>query len=505
MRRLRLPVALLLLLPPSGAHAAAAVRAGVSGQAAPATVPALGVAPPSSLGSIGELTLPSALDSAALTPAQPVMTVAGAAEASPASLPMGETAVNAVGALEEPPVAASWLPSRPEREELGPRPDVRALKRAGVTVSNRAAPERTASPYYAARFERNANPIREAVAALAHADGSTPDGLYSLGRRAEDAMTGVRAAESGKPEPVPQPGAAPSAPANDLSPAPPVSPAAVPAASPAAPASVKPLPPADAPKKSRLRAILGWPAAFGKRLYRMLMGDPEMKPFLKKYRVQFWTAQGVQLLFSILGVTVAWGMGRLIDLAVDGRDLPNGLKLMIAASGLLLMINVVYATVEWVQNWLEERIDIQFVADIRQHLFKHLTALPLPVLRRHKSQQLSTRLIDDVSELGQKNITLPFHMPFHIYEIVFNAAMLFAVNVKLGWGLLAMLPLFAWLSAHFGRKLETLSEAATDKRAAMAERSGDLLASIEVLRAFGVEPQAHDSFSEAVQDYTKVK
>jgi subfamily B ATP-binding cassette protein MsbA len=96
-------------------------------------------------------------------------------------------------------------------------------------------------------------------------------------------------------------------------------------------------------------------------------------------------------------------------------------------------------------------------------------------------------------------------MPFHIYEIVFNAAMLFAVNVKLGWGLLAMLPLFAWLSAHFGRKLETLSEAATDKRAAMAERSGDLLASIEVLRAFGVEPQAHDSFSEAVQDYTKVK
>ena len=225
--------------------------------------------------------------------------------------------------------------------------------------------------------------------------------------------------------------------------------------------------------------------------------------YLRPYRTQLAVGTLVMLFGVGLGLIPPLLIRAIIDTAIPHRDLSLALLL----GGGLLLFPVGSAILGMGQNYLSIVIAQGMIADLREHLYRHVQSLGLEFFTWTRSGDIHTRFLNDAGAL-QNVLTQSFLGTFaNLITLAGTLAVMAAINWQLALVAALSLPAFAFPVLHFGRRRYTAIERA---QAAL----GDLSVSLEetlslsgaiVVKSFGTEEREAARFNAVNTDVRKAQ
>lgn len=225
--------------------------------------------------------------------------------------------------------------------------------------------------------------------------------------------------------------------------------------------------------------------------------------YLRVYRLQLTVGTLVMLLGVGLGLVPPLLIRAIIDTAIPRRDL----TLAILLGGGLLLFPIGSAILGMGQNYLSIVIAQGLIADLREHLYKHVQSLGLEFFTWTRSGDIHTRFLNDAGAL-QNVLTQSFLGTFaNLITLVGTLAIMAVINWQLALLAALSLPAFAFPVLHFGRRRYTAIERA---QAALGDLSVALeetlsLSGAIVVKSFGTEEREAARFNAVNTDVRKAQ
>lgn len=225
--------------------------------------------------------------------------------------------------------------------------------------------------------------------------------------------------------------------------------------------------------------------------------------YLRVYRLQLALGTLVMLLGVGLSLVPPLLIRAIIDTAIPRRDLTLALLL----GGGLLLFPIGSAILGMGQNYLSIVIAQGLIADLREHLYKHVQSLGLEFFTWTRSGDIHTRFLNDAGAL-QNVLTQSFLGTFaNLITLAGTLAIMAAINWQLALLAALSLPAFAFPVLHFGRRRYTAIERA---QAALGDLSVALeetlsLSGAIVVKSFGTEEREAARFNAVNTDVRKAQ
>jgi ATP-binding cassette subfamily B protein len=206
---------------------------------------------------------------------------------------------------------------------------------------------------------------------------------------------------------------------------------------------------------------------------------------------------------SLLGATaVSLAPPILIGTAVDevrrGRTHALGWIVVAFVGAGALGIVCAYAQTYYT-GWTGERM----LADLRNHLFRHLQRLSLGFYERNRAGVLISRLTNDVEALDQLVTDGVTSLVQNSLTLLGSAIVLFILSWKLALATLTVVPLLLVATAIF-RKLSSRSyRGVREKLGAVTATLAEDIAGMRVLQAFTRERAAREHFRQVSEEYRR--
>lgn len=145
------------------------------------------------------------------------------------------------------------------------------------------------------------------------------------------------------------------------------------------------------------------------------------------------------------------------------------------------------------------RLGERVVADLRQAVFSHITALSPAFYERTRTGEVLSRLTTDTT-LIQTVVGTSISVAIRTTVTTTGAIVLMSiVNLKLTLIVLVVGPLVLGPIMFFGRRIRRLSRTNQDNLADASARASETLTAIETVQAFTREPQERAAFGAAVE------
>lgn len=241
-----------------------------------------------------------------------------------------------------------------------------------------------------------------------------------------------------------------------------------PAISPAAPAT----PDAAQPKPSFWARVKG--------------GDMrQLLPRLRPHRRAVGTATGMLLVSSALGLAFPAVVGRIFDSAFAKR--PDAGAMLDRIVLVLLVLLVVQAVANFVQNYLLAATGERVIAKLRKDLFGHLLTLPPAFFADRRTGELTSRLGADVQMLQAvltMNITELFRLALTLVAVI---VILVLQQPLLTVVTLVVVPIVVGTAWYLGERLKKTSLGVMDQIAEATAVAEEAFSQIRVVQSFARE------------------
>jgi len=200
-------------------------------------------------------------------------------------------------------------------------------------------------------------------------------------------------------------------------------------------------------------------------------GDPEVGPFVKKYRGKMVLA-GALLVMVGLGRLLASRLGgSLVDAAV-AQSVP-GIALF---AGGVLVSSLIVAGVDMMYARSAQSLGQRLAFDIRTKLLERL-----PSKRASNSKltpsELGSRFVNDVEQIQVKNVYSRVNLPFYIITAAVSIGLMLLTSPALTAMILLPSPLLFLISIRYGRRLERVQGRIAAQRAAAISGGTQIISS----------------------------
>jgi ATP-binding cassette subfamily B protein len=216
----------------------------------------------------------------------------------------------------------------------------------------------------------------------------------------------------------------------------------------------------------------------------------------RPYKVQTLLA-----ILSLLGATVValappYLVGRTIDHVRHGAtsDL-GGLVALFVTAGLLAIAFTYGQT--YFTGWTGERM----LADLRNHLFRHLQRLSLGFYERNRAGVIISRLTNDVEALDQLVTDGVTSLVQNTLTLALSAVVLFFLDWRLALATLTVVPPMALATAWFRKRSGRAYRAVRETLGAVTATLAEDIAGMRVLQSFTRERAASANFKEVANRY----
>src|SRR5438552_10266474 len=224
--------------------------------------------------------------------------------------------------------------------------------------------------------------------------------------------------------------------------------------------------------------------------------DP-LKPYLYKYRVQFFWGGLVLLLNNAIWVFFPQVIGRAIN------DLNRGVTQhkIVTYSLALVAIALTKGVFQFLMRWILIGISREIEFDLRNDLFRHLESLSYPYYQRTRTGDIMARATNDLNAV---RMLLGPAIMYSANSIVFTAVALFYM-----WGISHRLTLYAFMPLpitsiviqYFGRLIHERFERIQAMFSDISARAQENFSGVRVLRAFAQEQPEINAFENANREY----
>ncbi|WP_326798662.1 ABC transporter ATP-binding protein/permease [Streptomyces sp. NBC_01808] len=239
--------------------------------------------------------------------------------------------------------------------------------------------------------------------------------------------------------------------------------------------------PADSPTAAGTGPDLGGPPAGGEEDRSAVRSLLRLWPYVRPVRVRLFSAAGVAIVASCIGLVIPLVLKWLVDGPVADRDSAG-----VWLGGLLILVlGIAEAALFGFRRWLVARPLAGVEAAMRASLYRHLQRLPVSFHDRWASGQLLSRGTTDLQLI---RMFLAFPLTFLVVNgttIAVGCAVLLAQEWTLGLVLLApVIPLVALCSA-FERRFFGAARRAQDQVGDLTTVVEEAVLGIRIVKGFG--------------------
>ncbi len=220
-----------------------------------------------------------------------------------------------------------------------------------------------------------------------------------------------------------------------------------------------------------------------------------LMPFLSRYKPQVAMAFVALLVASVATLVIPVAVRRVFDHGFTGENaglVDQYFAVMLAVVGLLAVGSSVRF---YFVTWIGERV----VADVRDHLFRHLTLLTPSFYETQKTGEVISRLTADTTQIKSAFSSTASIALRNIVMLTGALVMMVYTSPRLS-GLAALaIPLIVLPLVIYGRRVRSLSRLAQDTLADSAAFAQERLAAISTVQANTQERGTMEAFAAATR------
>ncbi|MGZ4416264.1 MAG: ABC transporter ATP-binding protein [Gaiellaceae bacterium] len=204
---------------------------------------------------------------------------------------------------------------------------------------------------------------------------------------------------------------------------------------------------------------------------------------------------------SLLGATAAalappYLVGRAVDEVRKGQTAALGWLVTAFVGAGVLGIAFSYGQT-YLTGWTGERM----LADLRNHLFKHLQRLSLGFYERNRAGVIISRLTNDVEALDQLVTDGVSSLVQNVLTLVGTAVVLFFLDWRLALATLTVMPAVTLATAWFRKRSASAYRRVRETLGAVTATLAEDIAGMRVLQSFTREGAAQENFRQVSDTY----
>ncbi|WP_026693435.1 ABC transporter ATP-binding protein [Peribacillus kribbensis] len=172
------------------------------------------------------------------------------------------------------------------------------------------------------------------------------------------------------------------------------------------------------------------------------------------------------------------------------------------AMGIMFFIFVIVRPpVEYYRQYYAQWTGSKILFDIRNRLFNHVQRLSFKYYSNNRVGEIISRIINDVEQTKDFVMTGMMNLWLDLATIVFTAAIMFTLNVKLTFVSILMIPFYAFSVKYFFGRLRGLTRKRSQALAEVQSYLHERVSGMPVIKSFAIEDHEQGRFSKQNQNY----
>jgi ATP-binding cassette, subfamily B, bacterial len=224
---------------------------------------------------------------------------------------------------------------------------------------------------------------------------------------------------------------------------------------------------------------------------------PRMVGLLRPHRRRVWQLLATTLFGAAFGVAAPLLTVAVFDKALFPADGDPRLGLLAFLVGLMVVLIGLAGVAGILQTYLSSNIGQLVIHDLRERLYRHLQRMPLRFFTSTRAGEIQSRLVNDVGGVGTVVSRSASSAVTNSVFLVTAFAAMFFLAWELALVVLALLPVFAYISHRLGRVRRRLSRETQETLAEMSHVAEETLSVSGALLAkvFGRQRQSVERYS----------
>lgn len=216
--------------------------------------------------------------------------------------------------------------------------------------------------------------------------------------------------------------------------------------------------------------------------------------YMRRYWPQLILSMGLAALCVALTLYVPVLIGRAIDHIIEaGRvDFETILALLVRA-GILAGLT---AAAQWVMNALNNAVTFGVVRDIRADAIRRIETLPFAYLDGKPTGEIVSRVVTDADQFGDGLLMGISQFFSGVMTIIGTLLFMLSIHPGITLVVVSITPLSLFTARFIALRTASMFRAQSDTRAEQTGFIDEMLGSLKVVKAFGREAAALDSFAE---------
>jgi len=203
-------------------------------------------------------------------------------------------------------------------------------------------------------------------------------------------------------------------------------------------------------------------------------------PLLRPHKARFALAVATLLGASAITLVYPWAAKYAVNVGMTSSSSDDLDRIVLVLIGVMLVNAVLVWLRHYSMSWLGERV----VADLRGLVFDRILTLPLAWFHERRSGELVGRLASDVTVVeGIVGSELSMALRNSV-QMLGGLVLLFVIDVKLTFLMLAIVPPIVVTTIFFGRKIRKMSRAVQDELAKVSGQVQESIGAIATVQSF---------------------
>jgi ATP-binding cassette subfamily B multidrug efflux pump len=231
--------------------------------------------------------------------------------------------------------------------------------------------------------------------------------------------------------------------------------------------------------------------AFDIRLFKRIL------KYTKPYKTVFYGVIAAAISLAIFASLRPFLLKQTIDHYIKPHD-QNGLLFYITLMGIVLLLEGIFQFffVFWA-NLLGQNI----IKDIRTKLFKHMLSFRMKYFDNTPVGQLVTRSVSDIEQIARIFSQGLFMIISDLLKMLACLIIMFYMNWKLTWIVIAAMPILVYITRIFQRKMQVAFEEVRNQVANLNTFVQERVTGMKIVQLFNREEIEHEKFKEINQKH----
>jgi len=219
--------------------------------------------------------------------------------------------------------------------------------------------------------------------------------------------------------------------------------------------------------------------------------------YTKPYKLVFYGVIVVAILLAIFASLRPYLLKQTVDHYIKPQD-QNGLLLYVSLMGIVLLLEGIFQFLfVFGANLLGQNI----IKDIRTKLFKHILSFRMKYFDNAPVGQLVTRSVSDIEQIARIFSQGLFMIISDLLKMLSCLIIMFYMNWKLTWIVIAAMPILVFITRIFQRKMQVAFEEVRNQVANLNTFIQERVTGMKIVQLFNREEIEYQKFKEINQKH----